>query len=240
MKYLELTFAEPRANLACDEALLERMEADPSTEACLRVWQAKEPFVVLGHSNRLLAEVNVALCNQDKMPVLRRVSGGGTVVQGPGCLNYSLLLRGGPQRLKTIAGTFSYVLQRHRRVVNELLRATRVRIQGISDLTIDGVKFSGNAQYRKSNCVLVHGTFLLKFELALIERYLRQPARQPAYRQGRPHAQFVTNLEIDAAELCRRLKEAWQASDEFFEVPFSRIDALVKERYQRREWSEKF
>jgi lipoate-protein ligase A len=115
-----------------------------------------------------------------------------------------------------------------------------VRIQGISDLTIDGFKFSGNAQYRKSTCVLVHGTFLINFDLATIARYLTLPARQPAYREGRPHLQFVTNLEIDAAELRAGLKAAWQATDGFFEVPFSRIDALVKERYRRREWSEKF
>jgi lipoate-protein ligase A len=240
MKYLELTFAEPGANLACDDALLERMEADSSMEACLRVWQANEHFVVLGHSNRLLADVNIALCNQDRIPVLRRVSGGGTVMQGPGCLNYSLLLRGPAHHLKTIAGTFRHVLQRHCLVVNELCRAKRVRIQGISDLTIDGLKFSGNAQYRKSTCVLVHGTFLINFDLATIARYLTLPARQPAYREGRPHLQFVTNLEIDAAELRAGLKAAWQATDGFFEVPFSRIDALVKERYQRREWSEKF
>ncbi|HEX9788220.1 MAG TPA: lipoate--protein ligase family protein, partial [Candidatus Binatia bacterium] len=185
MKYLDLTFDEAPANLACDEALLEMMEADPSSDGCLRVWQAKEPFVVLGHSNRMLSDVAVSACHENRISVLRRISGGGTVMQGPGCLNYSLVLRNDARHLKNIGDTFSYILERHGRLVEELCGA-KVRIEGSSDLTTDGLKFSGNAQYRKSRCVLVHGTFLLSFDLRLIERYLSVPAKQPAYRDGRP------------------------------------------------------
>ena len=83
MKFLGLTFDEPAANLACDEALLEMMEADflrGSCDDCLRIWQAKTYFVVLGHSDRVQANVNVAACNDYSVPIVRRISGGGTVV----------------------------------------------------------------------------------------------------------------------------------------------------------------
>ncbi|MGH7794913.1 MAG: lipoate--protein ligase family protein [Candidatus Binatia bacterium] len=240
MKYLNLTFNEPPANLACDEALLEQMEADPSIDACLRVWQAKKHFVVLGHSNRLFSEVNISVCNENRIPILRRISGGGTVMQGPGCLNYSLILRSGARHLKNIGDTFRYVLQRHRLSVDEMCGAEKVRIEGISDLAIDGQKFSGNAQYRKSSCVLVHGTFLLNFDLKIIDKYLSVPAKQPAYREARPHLQFVKNLNVDAVQLCERLKTAWRAKEESYEVPFARIEELVRGRYSRPEWSEKF
>jgi lipoate-protein ligase A len=125
-------------------------------------------------------------------------------------------------------------------VVNQLLGANMARVEGISDLTINGRKFSGNSQYRKSSCVLVHGTFLLNFDPELIERYLAAPAKQPAYRGGRSHVQFVTNLNIDSAELCDGLRRAWQARDVTFDVPFARIAALGRERYQSQEWSAKF
>ena len=240
MKYLDLTFDEPPANLACDEALLEIMEADPSTDACLRVWQSDKHFVVLGHSNRRFSDVNMTTCRDDRIPVLRRISGGGAVMQGPGCLNYSLILRSGAHRLKNIGDTFRYVLQRHRLLIDQMYGAKKVRIEGISDLAIDGLKFSGNAQYRKSSCVLVHGTFLLTFDLKVIAKYLALPAKQPAYRDHRPHLQFLTNLHVDAARLRERLQKAWQANDGILDVPFSRIEALVRDRYQRREWSEKF
>lgn len=239
MKFLELTFDEPSANLACDEALLEMMEADASSDACLRVWQAKKHFVVLGHSNRLTSDVSVAACRESGVPVVRRISGGGTVVQGPGCLNYSLILKSDARRARNISDTFKYVLERHRRMVEELC-GVRACLAGISDLTADGLKFSGNAQYRKARFVLVHGTFLLNFDLGLIETYLPVPAKQPAYRQGRPHLQFVTNLHVEAAQLCDRLKDAWQAKEVFRDVPSARIDELIRDRYGRAEWSEKF
>ncbi|HEY5542285.1 MAG TPA: lipoate--protein ligase family protein [Candidatus Binatia bacterium] len=240
MKYLDLTFDEPEANLACDEALLERMDADPFTDACLRVWQAKNHFVVLGHSNRWFSETNISVCNEKRIPILRRISGGGTVMQGPGCLNYSLILRSGARQLKNIGDTFTYVLQRHRLLVNEICRAKNVRIQGMSDLTIDGRKFSGNAQYRKSSCVLVHGTFLLSFDLKLIDEYLSLPAKQPAYRKARPHLEFVANLNVDPLQVCERLKTAWQAKEDSYQVPFARVEELVCSRYSRPEWSKKF
>ncbi|MGH7851987.1 MAG: lipoate--protein ligase family protein, partial [Candidatus Binatia bacterium] len=184
MKFLELTFSEPAANLACDEALLEMMEANFARDDCLRIWHAKKYFVVLGHSDRLQSNVNIAACSHHSIPILRRISGGGTVVQGPGCLNYSLILKNQARRLTNVADTFKYVLERHRSVVEEVCGVT-ARLEGISDLTYNGFKFSGNAQYRKARFLLVHGTFLLNFDLSVIEALLPVPAKQPAYRRMR-------------------------------------------------------
>ena len=92
MKYLDLTLPTPKENLACDESLLEACENESGGET-LRVWSPKDYFVVLGYSNRIEEEVHTAFCEKNKLPVLRRVSGGGTVLQGPGCLNYSLILK---------------------------------------------------------------------------------------------------------------------------------------------------
>jgi lipoate-protein ligase A len=238
MKFLDLTFDEPAANLACDEALLEMMERGPSSDECLRLWEAKKYFVVLGHSNRIRSDADIAACNQCHVPILRRVSGGGTVVQGPGCLNYSLILKNDPRLIGNIGETFRYVLERHRQLIENLC-GIAARLEGTSDLTIGGLKVSGNAQYRKARFVLVHGTFLLSFDLQLIAKYLPVPARQPAYRNGRSHLQFVANLNIDSASVRERLRTVWAASD-FHHVPFAQIDQLVRDRYGRTEWSEKF
>jgi lipoate---protein ligase len=237
MKFLELAFAEPAANLACDEALLETAEAGAPHAECLRIWQATNHFVVLGHSNRTSAHVNLAACRKHEIPILRRISGGGTVVQGPGCLNYSLILENCERR--NIAEMFHYVLERHRRVTEELL-GKAARFEGISDLTIDGRKFSGNAQYRKSRFVLVHGTLLLNFDLPMIERLLPVPTKQPAYRANRSHGMFVVNLHLDSGQLIDALKRVWGADEILTGVPKTRIEQLVRERYSKSEWSEKF
>jgi lipoate---protein ligase len=237
MKFLELTFADPAANLACDEALLETAEAGTPHAECLRIWQPTNHFVVLGHSNRTAAHVDLVACREREIPILRRISGGGTVVQGPGCLNYSLILENGERR--NIADTFRYVLERHCRVTEELL-GKAARFEGISDLTIDGRKFSGNAQYRKARFVLVHGTFLLKFDLQMIEQVLPVPAEQPAYRANRSHGMFVANLHLDSRQLVDALKHVWRANEILTGVPNGRIEQLARDRYSKSEWSEKF
>jgi len=239
MKFLELTFEEPPANLACDEALLETIETGASSDECLRLWEARKYFVVLGHSDQMLSNVNVVACNDCDVPILRRMSGGGTVVQGPGCLNYSLILKNDPRLIGNIRDTFQYVLERHCRLVEDLC-GIAARVDGISDLTLGGLKISGNAQYRKARFVLVHGTFLLSFDLRLIEKYLPIPARQPAYRNGRSHLEFIANLNIDPASIRERLRRSWAASNIFHDVPYARIDELVRDRYGKTAWSEKF
>ncbi len=239
MKYLDLTFADPSANLACDEALLELFEREQLPGGCLRVWQPKGYFVVLGHANRLRSEVNLEACKKNRIPILRRISGGGAILQGPGILNYSLILGSRDRRLRNISAAFNFVLRRHGRLFKGLCGA-QARINGVSDLTLADRKFSGNAQYRKSTCVLVHGTFLLSFDLRLIAHCLLMPSKQPDYRRNRSHLEFITNLNIDAARLCAGLRYAWNAHDVMCETPLARIHALVRERYSSAAWTEKF
>jgi lipoate-protein ligase A len=239
MKYLDLTFADPAENLACDEALLSWFEARRTEDSLLRIWQAERHFVVLGHSNKFKSEVHRSGCAAAGIQVLRRISGGGAVVQGPGCLNYSLILNTEVVPLRSVSETFHHVLRRHQRVI-EKLKDAEVRIEGISDLTIAGRKFSGNAQYRKRVHALVHGTFLLNFDLPVIERCLQMPARQPEYRRNRPHVEFIANLQIDAGRVRAGLIETWDAKQEFAEVPWAAIDELARAQYRRSDWLKKF
>jgi lipoate-protein ligase A len=239
MNYLDLTFADRAANLACDEALLELLESGQISGSCLRVWQPENYFVVLGHANRLRAEVNIEVCKKNHIAILRRISGGGAVLQGPGCLNYSLILDSRNRSLRNIGATFDYVLRRHCRLF-EALCGAKAQIEGISDLAVAGRKFSGNSQYRKSRFVLVHGTFLLNFDLRWIECCLRMPSKQPDYRRKRSHLEFITNLDIDTARGSAGLRDTWQAQEVLHEIPLTRIDALVRERYSNPAWSDKF
>ena len=238
MKYLELTLVDPAHNLACDEALLDWFVAEGVDDGLLRLWQPASYFVVLGHSNRLRAEVNVQECAAAGVPILRRISGGGAVLQGPGCLNYSLILDVKTHDVKNIQAGFRYVLERHRRLLRELILGD-VQIDGISDLTVAGRKISGNAQYRKTRHVLVHGTFLSAMDLSMIDRCLLLPKKQPAYRDNRPHLEFVANLNLENARICSALRQSWSAT-ESLSPPLERVGQLVDSRYGRPDWSAKF
>src|SRR5437899_2336740 len=168
MKHCELTLRTPEENLACDEALLDFCEESyegANAEGVLRFWEPAQYFVVLGYANPVATEVNLPFCQQQTIPVLRRCTGGGTVLQGPGCLNYSLLLPiHSAGALQSIPGTNDFVLEKHQAALSALLRA-RVEKQGHTDLSIGGLKFSGNAQRRRKHFLLFHGSFLLHLDV---------------------------------------------------------------------------
>ena len=239
MKYLELTFADPAQNLALDEALLDASEKD-SDEGVLRIWEPQTYFIVLGYSNRVNKEVDVAACRENGIPIFRRFSGGGAVLQGPGCLNYTLVLKN-PHAgvIGDIGEAYTTVLKRHQILFQRLL-GKKVQIEGISDLAVDGQKFSGNAQHRRHRHVLVHGSFLLSLNLVLVEACLRIPSRQPRYRENRSHKTFLKNLHLDNKMIREGLKQEWRADCQPFEIPYGAIDELVKKRYAQFSWNQKF
>jgi lipoate-protein ligase A len=239
MKYLDLNFSEPMKNLACDEVLIDCCEREHG-DAVLRVWEASRYFAVTGYSNRVAAAVDQVACAADGVSVLRRFTGGGAVLQGPGCLNYSLIFRHEKSEAHgDITRSYHYVLNRHREMFAALTGAS-VTVEGTSDLAIGGRKFSGNSQYRRRLWTLVHGTFLLNFDLARIARYLPMPSKEPPYRSHRPHENFLVNLHIDASAVKQALRRVWNAMDELEAPPQAVIDSMVRQRYARPEWNFKF
>jgi lipoate-protein ligase A len=204
---LDLTLPTPAENLAADEALWEECEAG-GAEA-LRFWESATPFVVVGYANRVATEVNLVACRERGVPVLRRVTGGGTVVQGPGCLNYSLILRLDHHPATAgITQTNLWIMNRHAAALTEVL-GQPVRRRGDTDLAIGDRKFSGNAQRRGRQALLFHGTFLLDLDLGLVAALLPMPSRQPDYRAARSHGDFVMNLGVSAGAVKAALAAVW-------------------------------
>lgn len=225
MKYLDLTLPSPEENVACDERLLAEAERGEGGEV-LRVWESPRYFVVAGYGNRIETEVSVAACEEAGVPILRRCSGGGTVVQGPGCLSYALILQiANHPGLRNITAANRFIMERNRTAIAAEVRSqkpeVRIEVQGHTDLTlvahysspVTALKFSGNAQRRRRRFILFHGTFLLNFNLALISELLPLPSRQPDYRQSRRHADFLTNLNLPAETVKAALRRAWAATD---------------------------
>jgi lipoate-protein ligase A len=245
VKYLELTLPTPAENLACDEALLDWCEAGHEHEV-LRVWQAPEHFLVLGYSNKSSAEVNLESARRDGVPVFRRCTGGGAVLQGPGCLNYSLVLEipeTGP--LAHISDTNAFIMEKHRQALAPIIgqdasNIQTVCVQGHSDLTLGDLKFSGNAQRRRRKHLLFHGSFLLNLDVDRIERLLPMPGREPDYRHHRPHKDFLVNLELQAKRIQEALQQSWQANAPLQNVPLEKITALAQGQYSATEWNFKF
>lgn len=239
MILLDAAFPTPEENLACDEALLDACEAAEIEGELLRFWESPEYFVVLGYTGKIAEEADEPACRQRHIPILRRCSGGGTVVQGPGCLNYSLILRINNSSVAGITETNRYVMSRNADTLSRVL-GVPVERQGHTDLTVGNKKFSGNAQRRRQKYLLFHGTFLIDFDLPLIQRVLRPPPKQPDYREQRPHNEFVMNLDANAHEVKSALTGAWRATEECTALPRQRMKRLIETKYLCEEWNRKF
>lgn len=230
----------PAELLATEEALLDYCEA-ADHPGFLAFWEAEEIFVVLGYGKKIAAEVYEEECLRRNIPILRRTSGGGTVLQGPGCLNYTVVLPiASNLDLGSISGANRFIMEKTLTALVANVKG-ELRIQGHTDLTLDGLKFSGNAQRRKRRCLLFHGSFLLNFDLDLISRTLRAPEQQPEYRKHRPHSEFITNLKIERPAIEAALKRAWNVTADaepsvIAEVRL-RTAALMEEKYSQAEWN---
>ena len=232
---LDLSLPTPAENLALDEALLDSAEADESGEI-LRFWESPQLFVILGAGCRTKADVNLAECAARAIPVLRRCSGGGTVLQGTGCVNWVLVLRTDRDRaLATINGAYAYVMQGMCRAL--LPHLPGVGVHGISDLAIGGMKLGGTAQRRKRNHLLIHGTFLHGFDLELVSVCLHMPERQPEYRAGRPHDAFIRNAPLTPEEFRLALCAEWNAAGGAVPPPMERVRELVANKYATDGWT---
>ncbi|HEY1376663.1 MAG TPA: lipoate--protein ligase family protein [Gemmataceae bacterium] len=229
MDFLDATLPALADNLALDEALL--LDAEAGGGEALRVWEWPAPAVVLGAGGRIDDDVDVASCDRGGVPLARRSSGGGTVLLGPGCLLYSLVLRyDRAAELRDIRKSYGWILSR---LTGALPGLT---VEGPSDLAYGGRKVGGSAQQRKHDHLLHHGTLLYAFDLPLIGRYLKEPPRQPEYRGHRPHAEFVGNLPADGAAVRDRLRAAWGATPAGRPLPMEAVARLVDEKYSRPEW----
>jgi lipoate-protein ligase A len=178
-----------------------------SAEGLHRCWQTACPVAVVGRHGVVGDDVIVEACRADGVDVVRRFSGGGAVILGHGCLNYAVALSlvSRPE-LSDVAVSFQVVLH----AIASALDIPGLSIHG-TDLALNDRKVSGNAQRRGRRALVHHGTLLYDFDPGLATRYLREPARQPAYRASRRHADFLGNIRLSADTIRKRLEDAWRS-----------------------------
>jgi lipoate-protein ligase A len=247
MQRLHLTLDTPAENIALDEALLDLAEATGPDAEYFRLWESPTPLVVLGRSSRAHEEVDLAECDRRGIPILRRSSGGATIVTGPGCLMYAVVLSYAARpAAQGIHNSHAYVLDRIATALQEV--EPHVARAGTSDMIVrddtplgadltSARKFSGNSLRVKRTHFLYHGTLLYNFDLALVPALLRHAPRQPDYRMERNHADFITNLPLTRTQLESALTTAWPTDGELKDWPRDQTELLVRDRYTDNSWN---
>lgn len=173
-----------------DEDLLEHVR-NGGKSWIFRSWEPTEIFVVLGRGNNTDQEVYKDRCQDDNIPILRRRGGGGAVVLSPGMLVLSMV-----KQVKHQYYFKEYFRQINDYIIDSLhhLGISELTQQGISDICLHGRKILGSSMYRSKDILFYTASLMISNDLQLLDCYLKHPSKEPDYRQGRSHANFVTNI----------------------------------------------
>ncbi|MFH2008292.1 MAG: hypothetical protein ABI333_17035 [bacterium] len=196
---------------SADEDLLQATREDGA--ARIRVYRFPYKAVVLGRGSRPSLELRQEACHTDGVKIHRRRGGGCAVVLDPGNVIVSAALSAPGLRIADHFETLSAWL------IRGLARAGVPDIvqRDISDLCLGDHKIAGACMYRARNLLFYSASLLVDPDVRLMERYLHHPPREPEYRRGRPHAQFVTSVRghtgLNPATLAERLEGLLEPPD---------------------------
>lgn len=152
---------DPYFNMAAEEYLLKH-----SSDDLFMLW-INQPSVIIGKHQNAFAEINSGFVESEDIPVIRRISGGGTVFHDQGNLNFSFIQKGEREKLIDF--------QRFTKPIIAYLQELGIpaRFEGKNDIRVHGLKISGNAEHVYKDRVLHHGTLLFNSGLALLNRAIR-------------------------------------------------------------------
>ncbi len=237
MLIIDNNCTNPYMNLATEEYILKNFSQD-----IFMLWR-DEPCIVVGKNQNTLSEINIDYIEKNSIPVVRRLTGGGAVFHDLGNLNFTFI----SNKAKDDFNDF----QKFTKPILDFLATIFITAEfsGRNDLTIEGKKFSGNAQCNYKERVMHHGTLLFSSEIKDLSNGLKV---NPAKFQGKgvkSVASRVTNISahlkkpMDVIEFKKLLMDYVVSSStnnlfyEFTENDLKAIKKLCDEKYSTWQWN---
>ncbi|MEH0021659.1 MAG: hypothetical protein V6Z89_18530 [Desulfobacter sp.] len=165
--------------------------AKTASSPMVSIYPFDRDAIVAGRGSDLDIEINLSRARADKVPVYRRMGGGCSVFLDPGNLIVSLAF---PAR--GIGGIQALFDKSSQWLIQGFANAgvDGVYQDGISDLVVKDRKIGGSCLYRTKGFAYYSAAILVTPDLDKMEAYLCHPPREPDYRQGRSHRDFVAGL----------------------------------------------
>jgi len=237
MIYIYNKNTNPYFNLAAEEYVLKEFK-----DECFMLWR-NEPSIIIGKNQNTLSEINLEYVKEYKIPVVRRLSGGGAVFHDLGNLNFTFIVNDDMSSFSDFKKFTNPIIE----VLKQL--SINAEFSGRNDLTIDGKKFSGNAQYYYKNRVLHHGTLLFSSNITDLSAALKVRPVKFEDKGVKSVSKRVTNISehlkrplgieefIDL--IMNHIKEKEGSSElyEFNEEDLKKIQKLKEEKYITWEWN---
>lgn len=237
-RYISSPSTDPRWNLALEEYVFDSFPRDRSY---FILWQ-NDNTIVVGKNQNAAAEINGTYVREHGITVVRRLSGGGTVYHDMGNLNFTFITDAGPDE-KIDFGPFC----------NQIVAAladlgVTAEVNGRNDITIDGKKFSGNAQYLQNGRIMHHGTLMFRSDLLALSEALAVNRDKLKAKGIASVTSRVTNIgdhlppEIGINDLRRALLrhipcENRDTPHQLTTEDLAAIDTIANARYATWEWT---
>src|SRR5690554_1505426 len=229
---------DPRINLAVEEYALNYL--DPREEYAI-LWQ-NEPAVIIGRNQNTVAEVNAPFIKEQGIHVVRRLSGGGAVYHDFGNLNFTFIVNSE----RGVVSNFEYFTKPVIKALASL--GVKAEFSGRNDITIDGKKFSGNAQYWSKNRLLHHGTILFNSDLSVVQEALNVKADKLQSKGVKSVRSRVTNIYPylktpitieEFKEVLLKFMQEEQTGPDIILTPeqIAEVEKIKAERYDNWEWN---
>lgn len=237
MNYLDLKTTDPAFNLAVEEYVFDYL---PRDRMYVMLWQ-NDNAIIIGKNQNTLAQINESYVKEQGIRVVRRLSGGGAVYHDMGNLNFTVIADAQGENLDF--GRFCALVVKTLRKLG-----VDAEINGRNDMTIDGKKFSGNAQYLRQGRVMHHGTILFDSNASVLANALQVDEAKIQAKGVKSVRSRVTNvrpcLPVDMTlpqfrEVLLNTILEEEPGEEYIltEKDLEIVEKLKRERYDTWEWN---
>ncbi len=238
MKLIVRKETDPYFNIAAEEYFLKNFD-----DEMIMIWRSS-PSVIIGKHQNTIAEVNINFVRKHNIPVIRRISGGGTVYHDKGNVNYSIITKS-DNREKLV----DFV-----KFTNPIIKFLEkfeiyASFEGKNNLRVKQKKFSGNSAHVYKNRVLHHGTLLFNTNIENLEQSI-QPSdfsiNDKAVKSVRAQVANLTdylpkNITITdfQADLIIFVKEYFKIDSLYTltKIDIQEINNLIETKYTLWEWN---
>ena len=201
------------------------------------------PTIVLGLSGKVIELVNIERVREDKIPMVRRYTGGGTVIVDKNTVFSTLIMNSSDAKTQPYPREIMNRSDKHiyQRVFSDLIKEKGIQFAlREHDYVLNDVKCGGNAQTITKDRWVHHTSFLWDYSLNNMN-YLALPKKRPQYRGDRNHNDFLTKLNkfIDNIDTFH-LQIVTALSDEYEvkTVDENDLNQIIRNILNNRKWDE--
>ncbi|MFA4700669.1 lipoate--protein ligase family protein [Pyrococcus kukulkanii] len=246
MRFIPLIVARPEVQMAIDEAIM-RARIEGRVPDTVRLYVFKPSSVTIGRFQSVKHDVNLEKARELGIPVVRRITGGGSVFHDEyGEITYSVIIgEDYHPALKNIQESYRFLAGPLVDALKDL--GLNAEFSGLNDIIVNGKKISGSAQTRRKGVILQHGTFMYSTRLEVLASVLKVSKEKLKDKGVKSIYERVTTVEREGIKLSR--EEAYELlKNSFFrafplepgeltDYELELAEKLIEERYGNERWN---